>query len=225
MGGYGSTRWGWHQTKATVEQCISIDITYLYRQKIGKRAFEAQDKVFGALYWTHGSSMGYELTWTHGSPALLLSFGYTTEGGQQQKKVQWLSIVASECNYGSVRYWFTCPQCQQRARKVYMRGLTFACRKCHNLTYASSQEAHQYDSFGRRVDIDMSRLEQSFKIDELLTRWHNKEHLTKGERRKVAAFLGVPLFMVRNKWYQPKTRLKRDAAQAKAELAKWAKTE
>jgi hypothetical protein len=42
----------------------------------------------------------------------------------------------------------------------------------------------------------------------LVERWYKKEHLTKGERRKIAAYLGLPLFMIRNYFYKRETRLK-----------------
>ncbi len=217
MGGSGSTRWAHEWTKATVKQCIPLDMAYLYRKVIGRRAFENQDKVSGALHWTGGSSAGYALTWTDGRPVLVLFFAYTPENSQQQKKALKLAIVTTDCNYGGVRYWLVCPECQGRVRKLYMRRLTFACRKCHDLTYTNSQEAHRFDRLGRSLGVNMSILDESFKMDALMERWYGKEHLTRGERRKVASYLGVPLAQVRNKWYQPKTRLKRYVAEAKLE--------
>src|SRR5262249_29311715 len=42
------------------------------------------------------------------------------------------------CNYGGHRYYFKCPFCRQRMRKLYLAHQSiFLCRKCLNLTYKS----------------------------------------------------------------------------------------
>ena len=40
--------------------------------------------------------------------------------------------------YGGQRYWWLCPACGRRCAYLY-GGKIFACRRCHNLTYASAQ--------------------------------------------------------------------------------------
>lgn len=53
--------------------------------------------------------------------------------------------------FGGERPWFICPlvvrevPCGRRCTKLYLPpgARYFGCRRCHDLTYASSQEAHQ----------------------------------------------------------------------------------
>jgi hypothetical protein len=49
-------------------------------------------------------------------------------------------------HYGGQRYWWRCPSCGRRCAYLY-GGKLFACRTCHNLTYASAQEAGNRDQW------------------------------------------------------------------------------
>jgi len=44
----------------------------------------------------------------------------------------------SDCHYGGVRQWFSCPQCGSRVAVIYAGH--FACRQCLNLAYESQRE-------------------------------------------------------------------------------------
>ena len=48
-----------------------------------------------------------------------------------------VGLVRTFPNYGGVRYWFACPRCRRRVRKLYASGSDpqLACRKCHGLVY------------------------------------------------------------------------------------------
>lgn len=54
---------------------------------------------------------------------------------------QTICIEATTPNYGGLRLWWTCPDCQRRSGKLYMppRASRFACRLCHDLSYESAQ--------------------------------------------------------------------------------------
>jgi hypothetical protein len=65
---------------------------------------------------------------------------------------QTIPIVWSSCAFGGRRPWFLCPTinheggCRARAAILYLgRTPLFACRKCHDLAYAS-----QFESVGQR---------------------------------------------------------------------------
>lgn len=209
MGGSGSTRWGGQWTRVTVESCEKIDIRHLYRKTIGKSAFETHQEVAGVLGWTSGSRVEYALRWPGDKPVLILSYSWSQQGGECQSRVQRIVIQTTVCHYGGVRYWLQCPWCRRRVGCLYQYGGSFACRKCHDLTYTSSQEAHRFDGLARRFGVGFDVLEESFKVEPLLERWYGKQRLTKSQRRKIAAYLGMPLAQVRNKWYQPATRQRR----------------
>jgi hypothetical protein len=61
--------------------------------------------------------------------------------------------------FGGKRWWFICPlivhgiACNRRAGKLYLPpgARYFGCRKCHDLTYRSRQEAHQAERFIARL--------------------------------------------------------------------------
>jgi hypothetical protein len=69
------------------------------------------------------------------------------ETGDRRNCDYWVPITSTHCNYGGVRFWFLCPgwkngvRCGRRCRKLYLRGITFACRLCHGLTYESTQKS------------------------------------------------------------------------------------
>jgi len=49
-----------------------------------------------------------------------------------------IMTTTTPCNYGRHRYWFRCPACQKRCRKLYaFLQVCFFCRKCLNLGYRS----------------------------------------------------------------------------------------
>jgi len=55
--------------------------------------------------------------------------------------VQKISLASTPGNAGGIIYWFLCPGCGRKARKLYLPldEAAFLCRKCHNLGYAAQQ--------------------------------------------------------------------------------------
>ncbi len=62
-------------------------------------------------------------------------------------------LQTTSCNYGGVRYWFTCPAlgCGRRVAVLHLGGKIFACRHCYRLAYKSQREAID-DRAHRRVN-------------------------------------------------------------------------
>jgi hypothetical protein len=65
------------------------------------------------------------------------------------RRFQVIRLQPSIPHFGGVRWWLTCPQilpggipCGRRAGKLYFCDGEFACRHCHDLTYASSVVSH-----------------------------------------------------------------------------------
>jgi hypothetical protein len=58
--------------------------------------------------------------------------------------VQVARLETTEPHFGGVRWWFSCPQCGKRCKKLYLPPgqWEIGCRLCHNLTYRSAQTAH-----------------------------------------------------------------------------------
>lgn len=58
---------------------------------------------------------------------------------------QVVQLTSTRPNYGGLRWWYLCPRCGARCAKLYLPPGSgwFACRGCHNLTYASAQRARK----------------------------------------------------------------------------------
>jgi len=144
MGGLGSGKWyRWQRRRSTVEESLSLAMRDL-RGRI--EPFSC-----GTLTWNWASggtsSVSYSLAWGDGQPTITLDYRWNdTEVVHLPIRLQ-----ATPTQFGGQRRWLTCPlvndgvACNRRAGKLYLPpgARYFGCRKCHILTYRSSQEAHQ----------------------------------------------------------------------------------
>lgn len=88
-------------------------------------------------------------------------------------------ISTTPCNYGGVRYWFNCPNCQKRVAKLYFKQSMFYCRSCHALNYATQQDT-KLDS--TRLVMYRLRDKLGWEYDSVLMPiW--KQHKPKGMHR------------------------------------------
>ncbi len=159
MGGYGSGRWAWHDSKTTVEECLVLDVGQLIREGVFKHAYS------GPIHWTDRSTgetiasawIGLEPTEGNGISLLL---GYTVRVGGDQTEVDEQIPLQLTCpHFGGVRYWFTCPltrgysTCGRRVGKLYLPPgqRYYGCRCCYDLTYQSCRERHRSNSLFRRM--------------------------------------------------------------------------
>lgn len=124
---YGAGRPGWH-TKA--EHCRRLCI----------------DRIAGAGLLAPGYQ-GWQ--WTDNETGRTLA-SICIQGGTERiglsfsvngKSVsQTVHIDRTSCHFGKNRPWFKCPQCLDRVGLLYFKHERFACRKCHELVYASQAE-------------------------------------------------------------------------------------
>ena len=158
MGGIGSGDWYRFVKKTTVEGSLSIGIGD-FRKRIYRHSA-------GTFTWTwagrNKSSIGYFVTMTADSPTVTLHYRWRDEGDIRIS----VRLQTTPTNFGGQRWWFTCPlvvdgvACKRRAGKLHLPpgARYFGCRKCHDLTYRSSQEAHQTERFfaglGRQIGFD-----------------------------------------------------------------------
>jgi hypothetical protein len=177
MGGYGSTRWGGHIKKTTVEDCLTLSMGV-----VGQ--FEGLQKRTpwgGTIRWTkvrtgeEVATIGYRF-WPRGEEArwdgrLRLQYTITRERFGKDDEVRELdytvNLETTPCNFGGERWWFRCPlvksgePCERRCFKLHSPpgGDYFGCRECYDLTYKSAQEAHEFDSLYQsiadRMDVPM----------------------------------------------------------------------
>ncbi len=144
MGGLGSGTWDRYDTKATVEECPSLDVGKLKRQGVlapGSR---------GSLSWTYcgggESSVRYSVNFVDGLEREFRLYYRWNDGKDLAYSIR---LQATEPHLSGLRWWFICPlikcnvPCARRVTKLYLQGRYFGCRTCHDLTYRSCQESHQ----------------------------------------------------------------------------------
>ncbi len=86
-------------------------------------------------------------------PYLDVTYPVGTRDLPEQVKER-IKPLSTRPNFGGVRWYLSCPfttegkRCGKRVRKLYLPPgeRRFGCRRCHNLTYESSQQSHRYDS-------------------------------------------------------------------------------
>jgi hypothetical protein len=156
MGGPNSgNRWHyWRpEKKTTAEECLHVDANRFTRAGV----FRAATRQTGAVSWPE-SRIGV-------APAVLVFTAdmadpcgpsvrllYFPEPGGDLVECR-LRLLPTPPHFGGLRWWFACPmqteqgECGRRVGKLYLPpgGRHFGCRRCHDLRYISSQEAHADD--------------------------------------------------------------------------------
>ena len=153
MGGYGSGRWGAHSKNCTVEDCLTLNLEKLVRERLLRGGLHSS----GNLTWTtkatgkQVSACGYDLDTVNLNDSWL-RLTYTVGSAKEQVNYR-VDLTTTKPRYGGLRWWLVCPllingnPCRRRAGRVYLppRGKYFGCRQCYGLTYTSCQESHIYD--------------------------------------------------------------------------------
>jgi len=160
LGGYGSSRWGWHTKKTTVEECRILEAARWQREGIiGPGRMWA-----GGWQWTDAhtgekkASIGVEVLTGANWGRVRLHYRVTPPGGEGRDLDYIVPLVTTRPHYGGLRWWFRCPntKCGRRVGKLYMPPgePLFLCRHCHDLAYQSSQEHDKGLDAYRRLDYD-----------------------------------------------------------------------
>ena len=157
MGGFGSGSWYRFKRKSTVEESLTVAMRD-FRGRIHPHSS-------GVFTWTWESgnkfSIGYFVTW-EAPPTITLHYCWH-DGEDVQIPVR---LQTTSTQFGGERWWFTCPlivdgvACNRRADKLHLPpgAKYFGCRKCHDLTYRSCQEAHRDERLLARIGRMEGRL-------------------------------------------------------------------
>lgn len=153
MGGDGSGRF--RRRLKLAGSATRIDAKELARDgalQAGKR---------GILEWVRqgeaeGERSSVEIE-TH-EDRIVLRWQYQDFLGQKHSVVLPIWWTWSECHLGGRRPWFICPECQKRARILYLSGGSiFACRKCAGITYAT-RRGGKLENAERKLDHIQAKL-------------------------------------------------------------------
>lgn len=151
MGGYGSTRWGWHNKRLAVEDC----------RRLPFRAFKHYLRAGwgGQVAWSRNgeviSTIGFEVKGSSDPTSMLLIYTITRAGGEKIDCRYSVNLTTTSLPWGGLRYWFTCPGlgCGRRVNVLYLApgGKYFTSRHCNQLSYRSRQEGYQDRMLYRRL--------------------------------------------------------------------------
>lgn len=152
MGGIGSGRWIRANAKQTADDLCTLDVNMLMRSDI-LRAGAA-----GVLKWSlHGNYVGsisYSVeTDGFGNPFVWLDYLWNGNTNFSTR----IHLQSTVPHFLGTRWYFSCPmslergKCERRVAKLYLLNGHFGCRRCHNLTYRSCQESHQFRRFSDRI--------------------------------------------------------------------------
>ena len=156
------TRWS---KKRTVESCYALDTADLKRLKFLAQGSETS----GTLRWVRKTWTGdvrseVSITVAAGQSDGTARLSYRCSGAKEEVAYR-VRLVTTPCHLGGVRWWFVCPlsrggvACGRRVRKLYQAGRYFGCRRCHSLTYTSTQTSDPRVYAAVRGGIDFSRFE------------------------------------------------------------------
>lgn len=132
------TWYRWNK-KATNEDFHRFSISGLKREKLIGRGIRCSS----VWQWLRNgnvvSSIGYEINTLGNDPWLRVHYQNKRTGKDYDYKIK---LVTTQPNYGGERWWFLCPAhgCNRRVGVLFL-GQIFACRHCHNIAYATQNQA------------------------------------------------------------------------------------
>jgi len=171
MSYFVNNRWYMYTARQTVDHALFIDAQHLRGYYQTNEDFDNQVSSGRAIGWqVNGRSTGSAMVfvnWIDGHPRLELR--YTVSGKHDIKQV--IQTETTQPYYGGVRYWFTCPQCKRRCRKLHLPGgaLRFYCRQCHDLTYESCQSQRKH---GGKLGALFSSFEDYRRVERIYEKLH-----------------------------------------------------
>lgn len=151
MGGYGSSRWGWQQTRADTDGLLWLDVRTLARW--GFFSVRPGQIACGPVSWSRRGEITDWITVRYdGNDPDAVSLDYSTRPWGElawQSVHERIALTRTACHYGGSRPWFLCPGCGSRRAVLYSVGGTFRCRACHDLAYSCTRESSTDRAFRR----------------------------------------------------------------------------
>lgn len=189
MGGYNSSRWHGYTRKLTVEECSKLKVKDFSKSMLAEHC-EANTPV----YYDESYPAKYaRLLVRRVFDKLMPERAAKTEQSikPDQPRGQAIRVTRTVCNYGGWRYWLICPTCKRRYGILYKRGVYqyYACRKCHDLTYTSAQEARKPVGYGA-LAMYLSRSTAIERKLGKIKRWRKRAYRLDAQLDRLNARLG-----------------------------------
>lgn len=162
MGGPGSGSWYRYDTRRTVEQCRALDAGRWAQEGIispGRRVTGVWGWFRDAQRRERTASIQYETECGATDGTARLIYRHSPGGRDAWQDMDYrIALTSTPSNLKIGRLWFfVCPAvgCGRRAKKLYLGGRYFACRRCYNLTYESCNTSHQYERLARALAAEL----------------------------------------------------------------------
>jgi len=129
-----------HKLKA--ENTSVLDVAYLSRNG------HLDSGNWKRLYWRQYGEVRLEALVKAFDDHITVDIGMTSH---------WIGLTQTQCNFGGIRRWFTCPRCGKRMGMLYFRRNYFACRHCQKIAYqsqsgnADDRIIWKYHTFRRKI--------------------------------------------------------------------------
>lgn len=108
-------------------------------------------------------------------------------GGSEQT----IRLISTPCNYGGVRWWFSCPCCNRRAAVLFIMGVVLRCATCSRMSYKSQRVGVVDRAWNKQWKLEAKLIDGWQKPKSM--RWATFERLQAGieecERQKDIALL------------------------------------
>lgn len=134
MGGLGS---GGHNSKGRriVEGQYRLDASDL------KRRGSMSAGTVSHLYWKgSGGQNGPSIKVIGGTDVITLEYAWRRGDGPWQQHSETVALDRVARHFGGEEFYFFCPRCALRVKRIYGGGVRYLCRTCHGLVHASTQE-------------------------------------------------------------------------------------
>jgi hypothetical protein len=135
MGGSGSGN-RWHYgARSTTDDFRCLDVRRWAREGMLRPGY------WGGWQWMRDGEAVASIRMRAESDRVILTYRHCIGGGEWKDEEYPVYIVRTSCHLGGGRAWFICPArgCGRRVAILYGGGI-FACRRCHQLAYASTRE-------------------------------------------------------------------------------------
>ena len=125
---------------------------------------------------------------------LTVSYGWWRYDESEREEVKLpILLTSTPCNYGGVRWWFSCPCCHRRAAVLFIMGRVLRCATCGRVSYASQRGDAMDRAWLKQRKLEAKLIDGWQKPKRM--RWKTYERLQAGinecERRKDIALMKV----------------------------------
>jgi hypothetical protein len=120
----------------------ALDIRQFQRGRDSRNVWLTPDADF-LWHWQHGGQSRGTIALTSDGGCAKLTYQTKQPDGSTRCIYADVGLSYTSCGLGGRRAWWVCSACGNRCAVLYFGANTFACRKCHHLSYPSQSETRE----------------------------------------------------------------------------------